>query len=168
MPEKASPLFFDTVVLSNFSLIGSFQLIQKRYQNRLAITDEVYNEIAQGIARGFTGLSPVSDCIHASTCTRHTLQMEAKKMYTGLLPVLGSGEASCIAAAYTNNGIVVTDDKKARKCCEDYSVRFTGTIGILKQLRVSKTISTDGADIILQKMISAGFYSPVTTISELF
>ncbi len=167
MPEKAPFLFFDTVVLSNFSLAGSFKLIQNTYQKRLIITDEVYDEIANGIARGFKDLTTVFDFFTASICTRHTLNMEEKKLYTDLLSALGSGEASCVAAAHKTGGIVVSDDRKARSCCEELSILFTGTIGILTRLCKTGTIQGKTADSILTKMITAGFYSPVNSITEL-
>lgn len=163
MPEKAAIFFFDTVVLSNFSLTGSFTILIDSYQKQLAITYEVYNEIA----RGFIELTPVSDCFTASICTRYTLNMKEKKLYRDLLATLGSGEASCIAAASANNGFVVSDDRKARSCCNDLSVPYTGTIGILTKLCKTGAIAGTNADSILEKIISAGFYSPVDTISEL-
>jgi predicted nucleic acid-binding protein len=167
MPKKAAIFFFDTVVLSNFSLTGNFKILIDSYQKQLAITYEVYNEIAQGITRGFTELTPVVDYFTASTCTRYTLNIKEKKLYRDLLSTLGSGEASCVAAAYTNSAIVVSDDKKARSCCTDLTVSFTGTIGILTKLCKTGAIAGTNADSILEKMISAGFYSPVDTISEL-
>jgi predicted nucleic acid-binding protein len=90
-----------------------------------------------------------------------------REVYRELLRILGSGEASCIACAKARGGVVVTDDKTARDCCAERGVAFTGTIGILKACALDGTLSPGAADAVLQAMIDAGYYSPVTRISGL-
>jgi len=55
----------------------------------------------------------------------------------------------------------------ARACCAENGVAFTGTVGILKACVVDQMIAPQNADALLQRMVEAGFYSPVSHISSL-
>ena len=94
-----------------------------------------------------------------------SLAADERGDYRELLRILGPGEASCIACAKARGGIVVTDDKAARDCCAERGL--TGTIGILKACSLDETLSPGEADAVLQDVIDAGYYSPVTRISGL-
>ena len=81
--------------------------------------------------------------------------------------ILAPGEASCLAYAKIHDAVAVTDDRTDRECCGRHGVTFTGTIGIHKACCLDGTLSPEEADITLQAMIEAGFYSPVQCISGL-
>jgi predicted nucleic acid-binding protein len=97
-----------------------------------------------------------------------TMSLKERLAYAELLGNLGSGEASCLACAQVNGGIVATDDKIARESCRDRGVAVTGTLGILLAACKDEEISFDDADAALQRMIDKGFYSPVSRISDLW
>jgi len=58
-------------------------------------------------------------------------------------------------------------DERARQCCNELDIPFTGTIGILKACCIDATRSPEEADAILQSMINTGYYSSVQNISDL-
>jgi predicted nucleic acid-binding protein len=62
---------------------------------------------------------------------------------------------------------VVTDDRTARKQCSLIKIPVTGTVGILKASVLDGQIPLARADDILQKMIAAGFYSPIRNIADI-
>jgi predicted nucleic acid-binding protein len=72
-----------------------------------------------------------------------------------------------VVCAVTRGGIVVTDDRAARERCAGKSIRFTGTIGILKACGLEHTLTPAAADAILEDMVAAGYHSPVRRISDL-
>jgi len=76
-------------------------------------------------------------------------------------------ERPCIAYAKERTAIVVTDDRTARKQCSLIKISVTGTVGILKASVLDGQILLDRADDILQKMIAAGFYSPIRNIADI-
>ncbi len=80
---------------------------------------------------------------------------------------IGKGEASCIAYAMEQRAIVVTDDRAARKQCAIMKIAVTGTIGILKASVLDGHATLDQADELLQKMIKAGFYSPIRSVADI-
>lgn len=168
MPDKKTFYVFDTVVMSNFTLAGGLDLLISRYGKRLKITREVLDEITDGVVAGYTELQLIEDAVLNGvfgTAKQYTSPGE-RNTYRALLRNLGSGEASCIAFAETNGGIVVTDDKTARDCCIERGVKYTGTIGILKACLADGAVSEDDANEILNKMIKAGYYSPIRRISD--
>ena len=59
------------------------------------------------------------------------------------------------------------DDKAARKEAALLGIRLTGTIGILTKAVRTKVINLKTADRSLEKMIAAGFYSPIVSIKEI-
>lgn len=167
MPDARALYFFDSVVLSNFALSDCIALIVNRYGKRAVLTSEVLDEIAQGIAAGYTPLHAIVDRITNDELGTAVLEKTERLQYTALLKTLGSGEASCIACASTRGGVVVTDDKAARQCAAENGVPVTGTLGILRRLALDDVITVQEADDILSEMIRQGFYSPLQRISDL-
>ena len=164
MPEKK--WVFDTVALSNFLLSDSIFILEKRYRNRAIITWEVYGEISAGIAE-YPALKLVDHLIEDKIFKLLSLSRKEHDLYLELIGHLGKGEASCIALAKKQSAIVVTDDRTARKQCKQMKIRVTGTVGILKASLLDGHISLSRADSIHQKMIKAGFYSPVRSIADI-
>ena len=167
MPDTKLRYYFDTVVLSNFALVNRLDLLNTLYHDCLFVTTEVVDEISRGIISGFTPLQSILHSIEDGLYFQHTLSVPERNTYTSLLVNLGSGEASSIAAAHTVNGVVVTDDKLARKICSERGLKVSGTVGILKKLYVTKVVQSMDADSILADMIDNGFFSPVSSISDI-
>ena len=96
-----------------------------------------------------------------------SLSRKEHEQFLDLISHLGKGEASCIAYARRRSAIVVTDDRTARKQCSLMKIPVTGTVGILKASVLDGQIPLDQADDILQKMIKAGYYSLLRSISDI-
>jgi predicted nucleic acid-binding protein len=168
MPDKPVLYYCDTVSLCNFALAKRLDLLIKRYGTRLQITPTVQDEIADGIAAGYPILQEIEQAITAGLFSAsHVLTHSERKIFRNLLRTLSPGKASCIACAQNRGGLVITDDKAARASCQDNNVKFTGTIGILKACCRDKTLTPKEADTVLQSMMNAGYFSPVSKISDL-
>jgi hypothetical protein len=165
MPHSKSPLFFDTVVLSNFFFAdGGLLLLKKRYRKRGKITLQVIEEIEKAMFIDYEPLEQINELL--TVFQKITLVEQEQRFYLLQLRNLGAGEASCLAAALHRNGIVATDDKMARNCCKKNNIPVTGTIGILKAACHEKMLDEHTANKMLKQMIDRGFYSPVNLISE--
>jgi predicted nucleic acid-binding protein len=57
--------------------------------------------------------------------------------------------------------MLATDDQLARRAALYYEIELMGTIGILKTCVQSKLLSRIDAQLKLDEMIAAGYYSPV-------
>ena len=164
MPDRK--WVFDTVALSNFVLSDSTHLPEKRYAKNGIITREVYNELSSGMAV-YPVLREIDRLIETTVFELASLSSVEHTHYVELIGHLGKGEASCIALAKQQGAVVVTDDRMARKQCQQMNLQATGTIGILKASSLAGDISPAEADEILHGMIAAGFYSPVRNISDI-
>lgn len=164
MPEKI--WIFDTVSLSNFLLSDSMLILNKRYRRCGVITGEVYDELSAGFA-DYPMLKQVDKLIDDKVFRLVSLSRQEHRHLQHLIGHLGKGEASCIAYAKERKAIMVTDDRTARKQCSLMKIPVTGTVGILKASVLDGQIPLDRADDILQKMIAAGFYSPIRNIADI-
>ncbi len=163
MPNKKTPLFFDTVVLSNFANTeNGIEVLRKKYKSRGYVTLQVLEEIAKALYAGLNHLEKIENLF-----SKTSLIKTEQETYILLLRNLGAGEASCISCAYERGGIVVTDDRMARSVCKERIIPVTGTLGILKVAYLDALITIDEADSMLKQMINSGFYSPVQKISDL-
>ncbi|MFT5366662.1 MAG: putative nucleic acid-binding protein [Candidatus Latescibacterota bacterium] len=168
MPDETVLYYCDTVTLCNFAFAKRLDLLTTRYGTRLQITPTVQDEIADGIAAGYTILHEIEKTITTGMFgASGVLNNPERDIFRDLLRTLSPGEASCIACAQTRGGIVITDDKAARAACQDHTVKFTGTIGILKACCRDEILSPREADTVLQAMGDAGYFSPVSNISGL-
>ena len=165
MPNKSRLLFFDTVVLSNFAFASQgFEFLTTQYASRGRMTVQVFQEIMKAIYLGYNRLESL---VSEQSFQKVILSEEENIRYFTLLKNLGEGEASCLAAAASRDGIVVTDDFAARNCCREMDLPVTGTIGILKAACLKQKLRPDEADRMLQEMVECGYYSPVNRISDL-
>lgn len=165
MHSERPLLLFDTVVLSNFAFAnGGLSLLKEKYSNRGCITLQVMEEIQKAGFVDYDKLEKISSLIEGNCFSLIILNQIELDQYLIFLRHLGSGEASCIAAAMYRGGIVVTDDRMARNKCRENQVLVTGTIGILKAGCQEKIIDLEIANAMLEQMIAKGFYSPVKKI----
>lgn len=168
MQTMRKELFFcDTVTLSNFALADSLNLLVSRYGTRLILTSEVLDEVAGGIVAGYPELAQIERVLKNGGLGQTALTAKEWKTKLECLRTLGSGESSCIACALHRKGTVMTDDRAARKCCNERGIPFTGTVGILTAACRDGNINATMADLILRRMVDRGFYSPVRNIAAL-
>lgn len=156
---------FDSTVLSNFLLADAFALLVERYRDIGFVSSQVYDELSSGFLRE-PALRRIESVIGKKGFELITLSTREHGFYITLLGFLGKGEASCIAHARFSPCVVVSDDKACRRACDLHKIKYTGTIGILKAACNDRQIGVEKADLILDAMIQAGFYSPVRKISE--
>ena len=89
------------------------------------------------------------------------LSPEEERLASTLFPRLGIGERSCLAVAVVRGSMLATDDKPARHAAKQQGLQVIGTIGILRSCAKYGILSQSEAQTVLEKMIAAGYYSPV-------
>ena len=166
MPKQSLKWVFDTVVISNFIFSDALHLLQQRYKNKALITSEVYGELVTGMEK-YPKLKEIDALFIDDSFELVTLSREEIKHCQQLLSTLDLGEASAITYAKPRRYIVVSDDRAARYHCTNIAIPVTGTIGILKACVQDQQVTLEDADIILEKMIVEGFYSPVKSITHI-
>ena len=131
-------------------------------------TTELLDEVSDGIVAEYTALRQIEKAVaDGEFGAAGPLSSKERGGYRALLQFLGTGEASCIVCAQSRGGTVVTDGRAARNACAERSVVMTGSIGILKACSLDGTLVPQEADEVLQAMVAADFYAPVSRISDL-
>ena len=118
-----------------------------------------------------TGTDIVFDATVLSNFARIGQFPRLERIYAGLylhlLAPLGSGQASCLAAARMRNMILATDDRAARRKVVEQGVRLTGTLGILIRLVRDAHLPLAQANKLLEEMVQQGYRSPVQELDSL-
>lgn len=163
MPE----IIFDCCCISNFALTDSFFILKNLYNQSAAITNFVSAELMKGIQQGHKDLAKVQGAFKEGWLEEIALSSKKEKsLYETLSVSLGLGEASSIAAAKSRDYVFACDDREARREAGLLDVKLTGTVGILKKAVERGTVDRGEGNRILTKMVEAGFYSPLKSLTK--
>ena len=96
-----------------------------------------------------------------------TLEDAETPHYQQFLRRLNAGEAACLAMAVHRGCRIVTDDRDAREYAYRLRIPLSGTLGVLVRLIDIGALGLKEADVLLSRMISTGYRSPVNSLQEL-
>lgn len=163
------PLVIDTGVISRYSKIGRFDVLQTLYSNKILMPTEV-----------------IMECIREEameTCVKKALDdkwiVEGKidssdykllRNYSQLRMRFDPGESSVLAIAQHNNWSVGSDDMRASaRFCRRNGLQLIGSLGILYDAFDKSVINQQEADKILSDMIIKSQYDcPVSRFSDVY
>ncbi len=166
--QRRPEIIFDCSSLSNFALSDSLFILKDLYKNSAFITNLVSAEILTGIQQGHHNLREIRKALRHGWLKEVVLKSAKEKSLYEILSVsLGHGEASSIAAAKSRGFIFACDDRAARRESSLLRVKLTGTLGILKKAVKNKIANPGEGQLILEKMIGIGFYSPIKSLDEI-
>lgn len=151
----------DTTVWSNFSHAGPPRRVLEAYPGSSSPM-AVHLEIQEGLKLGYL---PGHDW---SWLPKTPLTDEEQVLAENFSARVDHGEAACLAVARARQALVLTDDRAARRLAERLELRVSGTLGVLVRLVEMDQLPRAEAEILLRKMIKAGYRSPVSSLSELF
>ncbi len=161
-------IVFDSCAISNFALSGSMAIIESLCRSHAFITDFVMAEIWRGIQSGHSKLEGIAGAVRAGWLSETGLNSRAeRRMMESLSQSLGLGEASSIAVAKHRGWVFASDDRVARAEANRLGIGVTGKIGILVKAVRTETCALSEAEVVLEKMIKGGFFSPVRSIRKL-
>jgi predicted nucleic acid-binding protein len=152
-------VLLDNTVLSNFALVRRTDLVTGIWQN-CATTPDAWREFLAGIAlnklpAGMWAGLPILELSPAE----HEFWQQLHRM--------GSGEGSYPAVAYHRQAILATDDHQARRMGVQLGLEISGTVGFLLYAMHFQRIDRPNANALLQRMIAAGYRSPVNDVGEI-
>jgi predicted nucleic acid-binding protein len=150
----------DNTVLSNFAHVEKPNLLQQAFTD-LATTPAVMTELNTG-----EQLERVP-AVDWSWLSVVTLTAEEQARVDTLHETLGLGEAECISVTKERGGLVLTDDRDARKVARSLDVAISGTLGVLMNLVRQNILTIAQADALLEAMKRRGYHSPVDSLSDL-
>ena len=155
--KDSGPVLLDNTVLTNFAQTEQMDLITYLW-GATSTTIEVKQEYQHGVRLGKVPPDALGDLNIINLTEQETADA------SGRFSNLGAGERTCLAVALHRRGLLVTDDRPARKIAARLGVRVTGTIGILVLCVVQDLLTLPEANALLQAMITLGYYSPTTQL----
>lgn len=163
MPE----VIFDTMVISNFAKAGQLALLRKIYPANAYCSGFVVAEVLRGWRQGHPELEPLVQSLADGWPQQIDLSAPAERqLYARISVSLGDGESSCLALAAERGYVFACDDRLARREAVGLGIALTGTVGILIKAVRTGVIDLKKANVILRRMIAAGFYAPLPRISK--
>ena len=150
----------DTTVLSNFAQVRGHTLLQQAFPS-LGAPSAVREELAVGEKLGRVPACDWSWLAHVGLTDGEEARASELERF------LQAGEAACLALAEARQGLLLTDDGRARRLAGDLNVQISGTIGALVRLVHREVLSPSQGDALLSDMMSRGYRSPVRSLGEL-
>jgi predicted nucleic acid-binding protein len=161
----------NTTILSNFAAVNRLDLI-KRLHGRLYVTNEVYEEILDGLDEGYDFYAAIDVQIYpfAKDGWIELVSMVAEdefRLFRSLPRRLHRGEASCLAIARHRAWALLTDDKLARETAHAWEITVSGTLGVLVQAVKRRLLTAEEGNTLLKQMIARGYRSPYSSLQHL-
>jgi predicted nucleic acid-binding protein len=156
-----SPIGFDTSVLINFCRIGRLGLLVRCVPPPRYLVVDVRDELEDVNSRRLVDRM-IGRCelllIAATESERATCD--------GGAATLDAGERATLAAAAARGWSVAVDERVGRQVAARRvgGGRVTGTVGILRAAVEGGLITPRTGDVLLTRMIRAGYYSPVAAL----
>ena len=153
-------VLLDTTILTNFARVGLAQMIRDLWGEQICTTVAALREYQAGISTA--GLPPLA----WRQLRVLELAPEEEILASDRFQRLGLGERTCLAVAIVRSSILATDDKLARRAGKQFGIQVIGTIGILRTCIKQSLLSQSKAQIFLDEMIAAGYYSPTRNLKD--
>jgi predicted nucleic acid-binding protein len=124
-------IVIDTDILSMFAKVDAIDALKKLFKDCIVMTPKIRDEISIPLEYGYT--FPLNVISKIGTVP---LSPSALKEYERLSEnwTLGKGELEAISYCKTENGIFLTNDKKARELAKNKGVRVISLQAILRAL----------------------------------
>lgn len=154
-----SPIGFDTSVLINFCAIGRLGLLVRCVPPPRYLVIDVRDELEDVNSRRL-----VDRMIRR--CELLLISATETERWSCDTAPLDPGERATLAAAAARGWSVAVDERLGREAAARSvgAGRITGTVGILRAAVDTRLITPRTGDVLLTRMIRAGYYSPVASL----
>jgi predicted nucleic acid-binding protein len=169
-----SPIGFDTSVIINFCVVGRLGLLVRCVPPPRYLVADVRDELEDTNSRRLVDrmierreLLVVVATEPAQVVASQPAAVDGAGMdpAVGAGP-LGRGEQATLDAAAARGWSVAVDERPGRRAATRRvgSGRVTGTVGILRAAVGARLITPRTGDVLLTRMVRAGYYSPVASL----
>jgi len=135
-------LVFDTDIISTFGKIKRLDLLKDLFPNtRFFIPPSVYNELFKARERGYEFVDYIieSGILEVAPLNKEELELLSKLKEERRS--LGLGELEGMSICKHREYILVTNDRAAKKVCDQYGIEFIDLRMILKSLLVTAILT---------------------------
>jgi predicted nucleic acid-binding protein len=177
-----SPIGFDTSVIINFCVVGRLDLLVRCVPPPRYLVAAVRDELEDTNSRRLVDrmIERRELLVVVATEPAHVVAAQPTEVAatqsaavptgtmdrTGARGPLGRGEQATLDVAAARGWSVAVDERPGRRAAARRvgSGRVTGTVGILRAAVGARLITPRTGDVLLTRMIRAGYYSPVASL----
>jgi predicted nucleic acid-binding protein len=135
-------LVFDTDIISTFGKIKRLDLLKDLFPNtRFFIPPSVYNELFKARERGYEFVDYVIESGILEVAPLNKEELELLSRLREERRSLGLGELEGVSICEHREYILVTNDRAAKKVCDQYGIEFIDLRMILKSLLVTAILT---------------------------
>ncbi len=176
MPLPPSPMGFDTSVIINFCAVGRLGLLVRCVPPPRYLVADVHDELEDHNSRRLVDrlidrcellvVAATEAADMPTSAPRSVAGGPGRRVVCAAEGHLGRGERATLAAAAARGWSVAVDERPGRTAAVRRvgSGRVTGTVGILRAAVGARLITPRTGDVLLTRMIRAGYYSPVASL----
>jgi predicted nucleic acid-binding protein len=143
----------DTNVLSSLAAGDSLPALLRLFaRSTLCIPPSVRDELQVGLDKGKTYLEPIFRAVIAQQIEVVPLSLNEEQAMQNYPLRLNLGERQAIALAQTRNVVLLSNDRRALRYCQQQNIRTLNLIGILRLLWIRQIMSQDDVRTLIAKM----------------
>lgn len=143
----------DTNILSSLAAGDALRALLRLFaRSTLCIPPSVRDELQMGLDKGRTYLEPIFRALTTQHIDVMPLSPDEEQLTQAYPARLNLGERQAMALAQTRHAILLSNDKRALRYCEQQSLRTMNLVGILRLLWVRQILSQDEVRTVITKM----------------
>lgn len=142
-------IVIDTDILSMFAKVDAIDILKRLFKDRIVITLKIRDEISIPLEYGYTFPLNVISKIKTVPLTSSALK-EYERLSENW--TLGKGELEAISYCKTENGIFLTNDKKARDIAKSEGVRVISLQAVLRALWKAGIVTKEETKRLLERV----------------
>lgn len=143
----------DTNVLSSLAAGDSLPALLRLFaRSTLCIPPSVRDELQVGLDKGKTYLEPIFRAAITQQIDVVPLSPDEEQAMQNYPLRLNLGERQAIALAQTRNAILLSNDRRALRYCQEQHLRTLNLIGILRLCWIRQIMSQDDVRTLIAKM----------------
>ena len=143
----------DTNILSSLAAGDSLPALVRLFaRSTFCIPPSVRDELQVGLDKGRIYLEPIFNAITAQQIDVIPLSSAEEQSIQSYPRRLNLGERQAIALVQTRNAVLLSNDKRALRYCQQQHLRVVDLVGILRLLWVRQIMSQDEVQTLMTKM----------------
>ena len=143
----------DTNILSSFAAGDALSLLNQLYRHAgFAIPPSVQQELEAGFRRGKTHLASVLNAVQSRQISVMSLSAEEELLTFNYPAGLDEGEREAIALAQTRKALLLSNDGKAIRYCQQRKMNVASLEILLRLLWETGVMSPDDVRALIAKM----------------
>lgn len=143
----------DTNILSSLAAGDSLPLLLKLFaRSKFSIPPSVRDELQAGLDKGRSYLQPIFHAIATQQIEAIPLSSDEETALQGYPQRLNLGERQAIALAQSRNALLLSNDSRALRYCQEQNIRTVNLVEILRLLWTRHLISQGEVRTLVAKL----------------